>query len=60
MLIDLIAQPRVADVIEAHELIERVAATIRHDEAAERHGQPRLSAASAPVSWSPGLARQPE
>ena len=43
MLIHLVAKSRIADLIQAEELIEPLRASVWHDQAMKRHRQPRLS-----------------
>src|SRR5688572_17524898 len=43
MLVDLITQAGVADVVQSHELIEPVRATVRHHKSVERDREPTLA-----------------
>ncbi len=43
MVVDLVAQSGIADLVEAHELIEAVAATVRHEQPMKGHGEARLA-----------------
>ena len=43
VLVDLVAQAGVADLIESEELVEAVRAAVRHQQAVEGHGEPRLA-----------------
>ena len=43
VLVHLVAQAGVADLIESEELVEAVRAAVGHQQAMERHGEPRLA-----------------
>src|SRR5262245_41881373 len=43
VMVDLVAQSGIADLVEAHELIEAVAPTVRHEQPMEGHGKARLA-----------------
>ena len=49
VVIDLVAEARVADLIEAQELIETQSAAVRHKEPVKGHGEPRLAQG---LNWS--------
>ena len=49
VVVDLVAQARVADLIEAQELIEAQRAAVRHQEPVKGHGEPRLAQR---LNWS--------
>src|SRR5687767_7659622 len=43
MLVYLIAETRIANIVQAHELIEAVRASVRHHQSIEGHGEPRIA-----------------
>ena len=42
VVIDLVAQAGVTNLVQAHELVEAVAAPVRHEQSMEGHGEARL------------------
>ena len=42
-MVDLVAQSGIADLVEAHELIEAVAATVWHEQPMKGHSEARLA-----------------
>ena len=60
VLIHLVAQARVADLVEAQELIETLGAAVRHDEPMEARRRDVSRQAPEPARSHRGRARRPE